>query len=377
MSLHSLLDFIEPLNMALLSNDEGFKDTQLGKHILVYEEAVPDISTADLVIVGCCDMRGMGMQYTSTNAPNAIRAQFYALFYWHTEVTIADLGNIKTGATIADSYAAVKTVVAELIQMGKKVLILGGSHDMTTAQYLAYGNSEKIIDAVVVDAKIDLDMESVEPADQFLVDMFTGIPNYLKHYTHIGFQSYFMHPHMLETIDKLGFDCHRVGKVKESIEEMEPAIRNSELFSFDIAAIQNAHAPANYITPNGFNGEEACTLMQYAGMSKNCNSIGLYGFVEEQDMHQLTAKQQAHMLWYVLDGIQKGKQEADLENRNAFNEFTMAFAEVETTFLQSKRTGRWWMQLHDGKYVACSYRDYVTACNNDIPERWMRAAERI
>ena len=117
--------------------------------------------------------------------------------------------------------------------------------------------------------------------------------------------------------------------------------------------------------------------MQYAGMSKSCTTIGLYGYIAEQDIHQLTAKQQAHMLWYVLDGIQKGKQEANLDNRNAFNEFTMAFAEVETTFLQSKRTGRWWMQLHDGKYIACSYRDYVTACNNDIPERWLRAAERI
>lgn len=377
MLLNSLIDFLEPLNMSLLSNDEGFKDSQLGKHILVFEEELPDISTADLVIVGCGEMRGMGVQFLLDSAANKVRTELYSLFYWHTEVIVADLGNIKTGATIQDSYAAVKTVVSELIQLGKKVLILGGSHDITTAQYLSYGTINKIIDAVVVDAKIDLDTESIQPAEQFLVDMFTGIPNYLKHYTHIGFQSYFMHPDMLETIDKLGFDCYRVGKVKESIEEMEPAIRNSELFSFDIAAIQHAHAPANHISPNGFNGEEACTLMQYAGMSKNCSSIGLYGYIAEQDIHQLTAKQQAHMLWYVLDGIQKGKQEANLDNRNAFNEFTMAFAEVETTFLQSKRTGRWWMQLHDGKYVACSYRDYVTACNNDIPERWLRAAERI
>jgi hypothetical protein len=34
------------------------------------------------------------------------------------------------------------------------------------------------------------------------------------------------------------------------------------------------------------------------------------------------------------------------------------------------------MQLHDGKYVACSYKDYMIACNNDIPERWLRAVER-
>jgi formiminoglutamase len=374
--LDSMIDFLEPINMAELSGDEGFKDTQLGKHILAFEDHLPEIEAADLVIVGCNEMRGMGVQHINMNPANAVRAQFYSLFYWHTEVTIADIGNVKTGATINDSYAAVKLVVSELIQAGKKVLILGGSHDISAAQYEAYGVLNKIIDAVVVDAKIDLDMESVAPADQFLVDMFTGMPNHLKHYTHIGFQSYFMHPHMLETIDKLGFDCYRVGKVKEAIEEMEPPIRNSDMFSFDIAAIQHAHAPANLVTPNGFNGEEACTLMQYAGMSKQCQTIGLYGYLPGQDQHELTAKQQAHMLWYVLDGIQKGKQEAEMENRNAFNEFTMAFAEVETAFLQSKKTGRWWMQLHDGKYVACSYKDYLTACNNDIPERWLRAVER-
>jgi len=82
------------------------------------------------------------------------------------------------------------------------------------------------------------------------------------------------------------------------------------------------------------------------------------------------------MLWYVMDGVNKGKQEATLDNRNAFDEFNIAFGEIETVFLRSKRTGRWWMQLHDGKYAACSYQDYLTASRNDIPERWMRAVER-
>ncbi|MEQ1623871.1 MAG: formimidoylglutamase [Sediminibacterium sp.] len=372
----SIIDFLDPINIAMISNDEGFKDSQLGKHIAVFEEEFPDISQADFVIVGCGEMRGAGVGLTSTNAPDAIRAEYYKLFHWHTQVNVADIGNVKSGATLEDTYAALRTVVAELMDQKKKVVILGGSHDITTAQYQAYGTKERIIDVACVDARIDLDMDSVLPADNFLVEMLTGMPNYLKHYSHIGFQSYFMHPDMLETIDKLGFDCYRVGKVKERIEEMEPAIRNSELFSFDIAAIQHAHAPANRLTPNGFNGEEACTLMQYAGMSNNCDSIGIYGYISEQDEHALTAKQISHMLWYLMDGIHKGKEEASLDNKSEFNEFTMAFAEVQTTFLQSKRTGRWWMQLHDGKYVACSHFDYIIASNNEIPERWFRAVER-
>ncbi|MFY7901108.1 MAG: arginase family protein [Chitinophagaceae bacterium] len=145
MSIHTIIDFLEPINRYELSNDEGYKDTQLGKHILVYEEEFPDVTDADLVLIGCGEMRGMGGN-NNTDAPNAVRAAFYELYYWHKEVIIADVGNIKVGATIQDSYAALKTVASELIDMGKKVVILGGSHDVTLAQYGAYAHLNKIIE---------------------------------------------------------------------------------------------------------------------------------------------------------------------------------------------------------------------------------------
>jgi hypothetical protein len=54
----------------------------------------------------------------------------------------------------------------------------------------------------------------------------------------------------------------------------------------------------------------------------------------------------------------------------------LIFYFFDTVFLQSKKTGRWWMKAHDGKFIPCSKMDYVIAGNNDIPERWMRYAER-
>lgn len=376
MSMQTVIDFLDPVNLFELSDDEGYKDTQLGRHITLYDEEFPDVADADIVLVGCGEMRGTGIANTDTDSPNAIRKEYYSLYHWHSEVKVADVGNIKRGATLDDTYAALKSVVSELVEKGKRVVILGGSHDVTIAQYQAYVSLEKIIEVACVDARIDLDMDSVQPADHFLMDILTGEPNYVGHYNHIGFQSYLVHPQMLETIDKLRFDCYRVGKVKENLEEMEPAIRSASMFSFDISAIQHAHAPANRLTPNGFTGEEACTLMQYAGMSRSVSSIGIYGYAPAMDEHGLTAKQISHMLWYLMDGVNKSKQEANFEDRNSFNEFTLAFAEVDTTFLQSKHTGRWWMQMPDEKFIACSKIDYLIASNNEIPERWMRAVER-
>jgi formiminoglutamase len=377
MSLHTIVDFLQPLNIHQLSGDEGYRHTQIGQNIFLHDEEFPSIEEADLVIVGCGETRGAGVigDY-STAGPDAIRSAFYSLYHWHNNIKVADAGNIKPAATLQDTYAALKAVVSELVEQKKRVVILGGSHDLTLGQYHAYGSLSRIIEASCVDARIDLDMESRLPADQFLIEMLTGEPNFIRHYNHIGFQSYFVHPQMLETIDKLRFDCYRVGKVKENMEEMEPVIRNSNMLSFDIAAIQHAHAPANRLSPNGFTGEEACIVMQYAGMAPDMSSVGIYGYDPSKDIDALTAKQVSHMLWYLMDGVYRGKQEAQLSNRNEYNEFRLAFAEVEATFLQSKRTGRWWMHMPDGRYIACSQYDYITAASNDIPERWMRAVER-
>ena len=376
MSLSSIKDYLEPINLDMLSNDEGYRDTQLGKHIKVNEGEIPDIALADLVIIGAGESRGGGHALNGFASADAIRSALYSLYYWHSQVRIVDIGNVKLGQSIQDSYAALRTVISELLLQHKKIVIIGGSHDLTLSQYHAYTSIPTLVNAVLVDAKIDLDLEARLPSDHFLEELFTGLPNHLNHYAHIGFQSYFMHPQMLETIDKLRFDCFRLGKVREDMEEMEPVIRDSHMMSFDISAIQNAQAPANTITPNGFNGEEACVLMQYAGMSWKTSTIGLFGYQAELDNNHLTAIQMAQMIWYVLDGIQKGKKESPLADTERFKEFHIAFADIETNFLQSKSTGRWWMQTHNNEWAPCSYKDYLVASNNEIPERWLRALER-
>jgi hypothetical protein len=119
-----------------------------------------------------------------------------------------------------------------------------------------------------------------------------------------------------------------------------------------------------------------CQLMRFAGLSSNISSLGLYGYYPVRDRDELTAKQLAQMLWYFIDGKNKMKQEAPLSSKSDYNEFNLAFSDVETHFLQSRKTGRWWMRLPDGKFIACSRQDYLTASKNEIPERWFRAVQR-
>lgn len=374
--MYDLADFLEPVSIEELNGDIGYNDGQLAKHISIYENQLPDIGNCDIVLVGVKETRGSGLTDNAQHAADHIRRQLYNLHYWHKEMKIADIGNIKTGASLTDSYAAIKTVLAELLRKKKTVVLLGGSHDITLAQYFAYKELQEVVEATCIDAMIDLKGESPIRSDNFLMEMLTSEPNLVKHYNHIGFQSYFVHPRMLETMDKLRFDCFRVGVAKDNIEEMEPVLRNTHLLSFDISAIKYADAPANFQSPNGFSGEEACTLARFAGLSTNLSSFGIYGYQPQDDLNNLTAKQIAQMIWYFIDGKSRARLESSLEERNNFNEYHSTFTEVETVFLQSKKTGRWWMQLPNHKFIACSYNDYLHASQNEIPERWLRAQER-
>ncbi len=375
-SMTNLSDFLTPIDLAQISNDTGYKEGQIGKNILVWEQVFPDVSDADVVLVACGEERGNASSRSGNIGPDAIRHQFYSLYDWHKNVRLADLGNVIGGANLTDTYAALRSVVSELIGAGKTVVILGGSHDLTLAQYDAYKHLNKTIEVTGIDSLINLSMDSPRKSESFLMDMLTGEPNFIRHYNHIGFQSFFVHPHMLETMDKLRFDCYRVGVVKEQIEEMEPVIRNSQMVSFDVAALQYMAAPSGFVSPNGLNGEEACTLMRFAGMSPVLNSLGIYGYSADEDLHQVTSKQIAQMIWYFTEGRSRAAHEAKLTDRESFIEFHTVFAEVDTIFLQSKKTGRWWLQLPNQKFIACSYQDYVQASNDEIPERWLRAQER-
>lgn len=374
--MYDLNDFLTPVPLHDLNEDKVYTDGQLANHIAVFYKDLPDITDADIVIMGTSETRGSGVLNSLTNAADCIRKQLYKLHYWHGDINIADIGNIKTGAVLNDSYAAIKTVLAELLRMKKTVVLLGGSHDITLAQYFAYKELQQVIEATCIDANINLKGENPLRSENFLLEMLTSEPNLVKHYNHIGFQSYYVHPRMLETMNKLHFDCHRVGTAKENIEEMEPVLRNTHLLSFDISAIKYSDSPSSCESPNGFTGEEACTLTRYAGMSNNISSMGIYGYLPQQDISDLSAKQIAQMIWYFIDGKSRSKQEVAIEERHSFNEYHTRFTEVEAIFLQSKKTGRWWMQMPNKKFIACSYNDYFNASQNEIPERWLRAQER-
>jgi arginase family enzyme len=373
-----LQDYLNPISKADLNDEFEYDAYQIGAVCDCYEEGhTPDLDAANIILLGAAEERGYGPGKKGPDAADAVRREFFSLYYWHRDVKIADLGNLRNGNTLEDTYAGLKTVLGELINANKTVIILGGSHDLTYAQYKAYASQKYVIEVTVADALIDLKEESPIPADSFLMEMLTEQPNYIRHYNHLGFQSFYVHPRMLETLDKLRFDLYRLGKVRENLEEMEPVLRNTDMLSLDINVIKSADAPANHLSPNGLGSDEACTIARYAGMSTRLSTFGIYGYRPEKDRQQLTAKQIAQMIWYFADGLAIKNKEAEIHDREAFWEFNIVCGDIDTMFLKSKKTGRWWMQVPGKEFLPCAYNDYLLASNNEIPERWLRHQERM
>jgi arginase family enzyme len=293
-------------------------------------------------------------------------------------VKITDAGNIRQGASLEDTRAALRTVLQEIHDAGKVALVLGGSHDLTLEQYNAFAKAGQVINVALADMLIDLDDDEAITSRSFLMNMLTSQPNFVQHYSHIGFQSYYAHPRMLETLDKLRFDFFRLGKVREHLDDMEPVLRNSNLFSFDMSAVRYSDAPVNITgSPNGFTGDEACMLTKFAGMSSNMSSFGIFGFDQTNDTHAMTAKLISQMIWYFVDGYLIRKSEAHISEKEEFITFHVSFTDNDTVFLKSKRTNRWWMKLPNATFVPCSYQDYIMASQDEIPERWLREQERL
>jgi formiminoglutamase len=377
--MQDLRPFFEEIHFIDTKQPGTYEPLQWGANVRCFNRDDFDWEDADIVLVGCGEWRGEDENATLHNeGPDAVREQLYKLYNWHVGIKIADAGNIRHGATVDDSRAALRIVLTELHEAGKTVIILGGSHDLTVQQYEPYKKAQEMINLSVADMLIDLDETEVTTSRSFLMDMITSQPNFVSHYNHIGFQSYYAHPRMIETLDKLRFDFFRLGKAREHMEDMEPVLRNSHLFSFDLNCVKYSDAPMNAEgSPNGFTGDEACMLTRYAGMSGKLSSFGIYGYRSETDVNQMTARLISQMVWYFIDGYLVRKSEAAITDHEEFVVFHVSFTDNDTVFLKSKRTNRWWMRLPNQSYVPCSYNDYVLASSDEIPERWLREQERL
>ena len=386
-------EFFTPIDTSHFNGANKYSATTYGKVINVYLKGddFPSLENVQLAIIGVEEDRKAINNEGCGLAADYVRENLYKLFQGNYSTKIVDLGNIKKGNTIDDSYYAVTDVLAQLLKKNIVPIIIGGSQDLTYCNYLAYQKMEQTINIVAIDSSFDIgEGDKMLDSQSYLSKIILHKPNILFNFSNIGYQSYFVEQNSIELMSKLFFDAHRLGKVRKNMEDVEPIVRNADVVSFDISAIRQSDAPGNgNASPNGFYGEEACQIARYAGFSDKLSSIGFYEINPAFDTNKQTAHLVAQMIWYFIDGFYNRKQDYPIVDKSEYTKYRVSIKdhEHEIVFYKSNKSDRWWMDVpypvnHQIKFerhhmVPCSYSDYETACSDEMPDSWWQTYQKL
>ena len=351
--------------------------TTLATYATCFTETFPDWRSSDLALIGLDEWRGSaaGAPAPTKHGANEVRQRFYQLQKGTGAVRFVDLGNLRPGLTLEDTYQRLREIIGTLLEENTVPVLLGGSHDLDYGQFLAYETQDRPISFAVVDARPDMAEPGpgTPPEDSHLRRLLVHEPNFVFSLAHLAHQQYLTPPEVLVALEKLHFETMSVGEVRADR-------RQADFMSVDIAALRWQDAPGYYpANPFGLGNEEATQLCWYAGHNEQLSSFGLYGYRADQDPHGLAAATLATMLWYFVEGFYHRKPETGFGTFR-FLTYTVVLPgnPDRLVFYKSRRAEKWWMEverLGDNavkRVVPCTYEDYLNASQGDLPQRWIR-----
>lgn len=339
-----------------------------------------------IVLFGVNEDRGALINKGTAFAPDVIREEFFSLFPEFFKGNIIDLGNISAGATIGDTYHAIKDVVKHLAGKAKLVIMLGGSSDLAFPFYQGLSVLKRGVSIVDIDAKLDIvaGSDASINASNFKQHIFIDQPSYLFNYSNIGCQTYLEDPTLISLMQNLSFDLHRIGKVRgENLPTMEPVLRNADYLIVDMLAVKASDNTAHKKPlPNGFYSEEICQLMKYAGVSDQLQFFSLHELNPQEDNKSASAQLVAQMLWCLIEGVAQRVGDYPYSTPKEYEKYSVPLGEIDEplVFYKSNLSGRWWLQAPKRfspisanafkKLLPCSNQDFDLAKNGVIPDSW-------
>jgi len=382
-------EFLSPVSKQVHADREVLPVGTLGKVIALHSSKgdLPDLADASFAIVGIKENRNDINYLGETVSFDALRKSLYALYPGNWSQKIVDLGDIEQGETVDDSYFATKTVIGALIEKNIIPIILGGSQDLVYAQYRSYDQRDAMINMVNIDTNFDLgDAEQPINNKSYVGHIIVDQPYNLFNYSTIGYQSYFNAPGEIDLMEKLYFDAYRLGEVAAEVSGTEPILRDADLVTIDVSAIKSAELSyKNGASPNGFDSREICAIARYAGISNRVSSFGLYE-LKDYTGAESAAMLLAQVVWYFIEGVNFRVKDDDFNDEMHFSTYKVPIAEKVLSFKKSLKTGRWWIELpfisnvnnklKRHTLLPCTYGEYLSATQQEIPERWLKARRK-
>ncbi|MFP4023656.1 MAG: arginase family protein [Thiohalospira sp.] len=380
----NLNDYFDPVLTEKTSIFFIRPDKQLYSSVVQHtkKNQIADVAKFSLAILGVPNN-----DKDTVKAIDAIRNNLYGLTIPGDKIKICDLGNLKTGNSKKDSEAALRDVIVELFSNNTIPIILGLSENVLYPVYSAYKRLNKIINIISVDNKINISEDRNHNLKSALWQIVVEENDSLFSFSNIGYQSHFVGTNTLQFLSDSFNDTYRLGMVRENIKDIEPIFRDADFVSLNISSVRQSDAPGQlYPSPNGLYGEEICQISKYAGLGNKISGLGIFDYFFNNDTNNQTAQLIAQTIWYFLDGFQHRVVEYPNDEDKDFKKFIVNLdnSKSELIFYKSEKTQRWWIHIPSFKenrekniLISCTYQDYKMATQGEVPERWLKAYQKI
>lgn len=379
-------DFLQPVSQKVLAHCELMPPQALGQLIYKHTEqdGLPVLAGATFAIVGVFESRNAFIKKHNRLDLEELRLQLYRLMLGNWNDTIIDLGDIDEGETVDDTYFVVREIMAGLLEEGIIPIVLGATQDITYPMYRAFDGIKDMVNLVSVDSRFDFGAdEELISSNSYMSRIITDKPNNLFNFSNIGYQSYFNAQEEVDLMERLFFDAYRLGEITADVALAEPVLRNAHLVSIDARAVRACEmGMSEHFSPNGFTGREICAITRYAGMGDRISALGIFEIENNPQSFQLVAQ----MIWYFLEGHNFRVSENPSESNPDFTHYIVPGDSEELHFYKSALTSRWWVEVPNlltghtksnaTALLPCTERDYLDACDQNIPERWFKAYKK-
>ncbi len=344
-------------------NDHGF-----AHKIESYHQNEDFLSDAKIALIG-----------VNPEKADKIRAELFSLVGFNLK--IIDLGNLKN-----EKPGFAIQLIGFLLKSKILPILFGGDDQFIFSLYHAFQLNEKMVNLAIVDNTIRFTAKQSD-SDAYLNPLLNPPHKNLFHLSILGTQAHINNSNLYKILSDNDFEWESLGNMKTNLANSEPLIRDADLFSFNLAAIKAADCPGQKNPfPTGLSTQEACSIARFAGMSDKLTAFGVFGFDPDKDIHNISAKTAALVIWYFLDGVANRQKEFPL-SKKGLKKYIVVHKknDVHIAFWKSEKTGRWWMEIPIYRknqqlrhaLLPCSHDDYIMATKDMLPTRLLNGLSRI
>ncbi len=370
-----LFDYFEPVKEQILNATKKTNGV-LGNRLST------DIKNCDVVLIGLTETRNNDNGKFNINTNN-IRKYIYKL-QDISKLNIADIGDLRLGETVSDTYSAINHIVEELLNKNIIPIIFGGTQEIIVPITEAIQNqTDKKVEVSFIDAHFDYTNEVDFHSNSYLHHQ--AFNNTLK--TIIGYQSYFNSLDAEQYIKDNSFDTYRLGEIRDDMKNIEPVFRDTDVLSFDMSSIRQPDSPQNiFKSPNGLYAEEACRLSFFAGISDVIKCFAVNGIHStEAEINQSEALM-AQIIWHFIQGLSERQADYPKQSIETYKKIYIYSEKINYEFLfyKNEQNNRYWVQIPvtdentKPEIISCSESDYKAICSDEIPYRiWKRISKLL